>query len=129
MTRPSPSVSKMLDYASTSLGLDRFLRRPGDGRIRPQIPAQELVRAQLGCQLLRVCSFHGVERLVGSGSARSLGNNRVFCEDSLAYFNARLSPCGPRQALTATAKRAKRNKVFRGQARIGLAVDGTGAGR
>lgn len=129
MTRRSPSVNKMLDYASESLGVDRFLRDPGDGRIRPQIPAQELIRAQLGGHLLRVSSFHGIERLIGSGVARRIGSQRVFREDSLAYFNARLRPSGPRQVLANTAKRAKRNKAFRGQVRIGLAIDGTGAGR
>jgi hypothetical protein len=119
----------MLGYASTSLGLDRFFRNPGDGRVRPQIPAQDMIRAQVGGHLLRVASFHGVERLVASGSARGIGANRVFCEDSLAYFNERLSPSGPRSALADAAKRAKRNKVFRGQIRIGLAIDGTAAGR
>lgn len=88
-----------------------------------------MVRAQLGGHLLRVSSFHGIERLVGSGAARGLGSNRVFREDSLAYFNARLRPCAARQALIETAKRAKRNKAFSGHVRIGLAVDGTGAGR
>lgn len=129
MTRRSPSVTKMLGYASSCLGLDEFLRHPGDGRVRPQIPARELIRAQLGGHLLRVCSFHGVERLVGSGSAHGLGSNRVFSEDSLAYFNTRMQPCAPRLALAEAAKRAKRNKVFRGHVRVGLAIDGTGAGR
>ena len=129
MTRRSSSVLKMLGYASTSLGLDGFFRNPGDGRVRPHIPAQDMIRAQVGGHLLRVASFHGVERLVASGSARGLGASRVFCEDSLAYFNERLSPSGPRLALAGAAKRAKRNKVFQGQVRIGLAIDGTGVGR
>jgi hypothetical protein len=129
MTRRSPSVYKMLGYASRSLRLESFLRRPGDGRVRPQIQARELICSQLGGHLLRVASFHGIERLIGSGAARGLGSNKVFCEDSLAYFNERLSVAGPRLALTEVAKRAKRNKVFRGHVRIGLAVDGTGAGR
>jgi hypothetical protein len=129
MTRRSPSVTKMLGYASTTLRLDQFFARPGDGRKRPHIPARELVRAQIGSHLLRVSSFHGIERLVASGAARGLGSNRVFSEDSLAYFNARLEPGGPRAALIGSAKQAKRNKVFRGQVRLGLAIDGTGAGR
>jgi hypothetical protein len=129
MTRRSSSVSNMLDYASTSLGLDKFFRDPGDGRVRPQISARDLICSQIGARLLRVVTFHGIERLVESGSARGLGSNRVFREDSLAYFNARLSHERPRAALADTAKRAKRNKVFRGHTRIGLAIDGTGAGR
>lgn len=129
MTRRSPSVTKMLGYASTTLRLDKFFSRPGDGRKRPQIPAKELVCAQIGSHLLRICSFHGTERLIRSGAARHLGSNCIFGDDSLAYFNARLEPRGPREALTCATKQAKRNKVFRGQVRLGLAIDGTGAGR
>jgi len=119
----------MLDYASTTLRLGGFFSRPGDGRKRPQIPAKELVRAQIGSHLLRVSSFHGIERLVASGVTRGLGINCMFREDTLAYFNARLELGGPRQALIGAAKQAKRNKVFRGTVRFGLAIDGTGAGR
>lgn len=129
MTRRSPSVIKVLGYASTTLRLDEFFRRPGDGRKRPQIPARELVCTQVGSHFVRVHSFHGIERMVACGAARGLGSNRAFSEDTLAYFNARLEPGGARGALTRTAKQAKRNKVFRGQARLGLAIDGTGAGR
>lgn len=129
MTRRSPSVTKMLGYASTTLRLDKFFTRPGDGRARPQISAKELVRAQIGAHVLRIFSFHGIERLVTGGAARDLGSNRVFSEDTLAYFNARLEPGGSREALIGVAKQVKRNKVFRGQVRLGLAIDGTGAGR
>lgn len=129
MTRRSPSVQKILGYASSCLGLDRFLRRPGDGRVRPQIAAKDLVWVQIAGQLLRIPSFHGVERLVASGAARGLGVSEKFSEDSLAYFNERLNLQGPRLALAATAKRAKRNKAFHGHRRLGLAIDGTGAGR
>lgn len=113
----------------TSLGLETYLRRPGDGRTRPQIRATDLLWAQLACQILQKTSFHDVERLVRSGAARELTLNRMFSEDSLAYFNDRLDPQPTRAALVATAKRAKRNKVFRGQPRIGLAIDGSGASR
>jgi cyanophycinase-like exopeptidase len=119
----------MLGYASTTLRLDEFFLRPGDGRKRPQIPARELVRAQVGGHLLRVSSFHGIERLITAGTARGLGSNRIFREDTLAYCNARLEPGGSRKALIGAAKQAKRNKVFRGNVRVGLAIDGTGAGR
>lgn len=129
MTKRDPSIRKVRDYAKSSLGLESYLRRPGDGRTRPQIGATDLVWAQLSCQILQKTSFHDVERLVRSGVARELTLNKTFSEDSLAYFNARLDPQPTRAALAATAKRAKRNKVFRGQVRIGLAIDGTGAGR
>lgn len=129
MTKRDPSIRRVRDYAKGSLGLDSYLRRPGDGRTRPQIRAMDLVWAQLSGQILQKTSFHDVERLIRSGVARELTLSRVFSEDSLAYFNAKLDPQPTRSALAATAKRAKRNKVFRGQARIGLAIDGTGAGR
>lgn len=129
MTRSRPNLRKVLTYAKTTLGLERFLEEPGDGRVRPQISAKDLVWSQLGCQILLRSSFHSVERLMASGATRSLGLSRSFREDSLAYFNERLDPQGTRRALAETAKRAKRNKVFRGQLRTGLAIDGTGAGR
>lgn len=129
MTKSNPSIRKMRDYAANSLGLEVYLRRPGDGRKRPQIGATDLLWAQLSGQILRKTSFHDVQRLVRSGVARELTLNRVFSDDSLAYFNERLNPQPTRDALAATAKRAKRNKVFRGHPRVGLAIDGTGAGR
>jgi hypothetical protein len=97
--------------------------------VRPQIAAKDLVCAQVGCQILRTTSFHGMERLVCSGAARALGLTRTFREDTLAYFNERLDPQPTRDALVATAKLAKRNKVFRDRPWLGLALDGTGAGR
>jgi hypothetical protein len=129
VTRRSPSVRKVLGYASTCLLLDTFFRRPGDGRVRPQIAAKDLIWSQIAGQLLRCTSFHGVERLLHCGAATSLGVGKRFSEDSLAYFNERLQPNGPRAALAATAKRAKRNKAFRDSGSVGLAIDGTGAGR
>jgi hypothetical protein len=119
----------MLGYASTTLRLQRYFSQPGDGRKRPQIPAKELVCAQLGSHLLRVSSFNGIERLLVAGAGQAIGSKRVFSSDTLAYFNARLVPGGSRTALVGVAKQAKRNKVFRGQVRLGLAIDGTGAGR
>ena len=122
MTKRDPSIRKMRDYAMNSLGLESYLRRPGDGRTRPQIGAADLVWAQLSCQILQRISFHDMERLVRSGAARGLTLNREFSEDSFAYFNERLVPGPTREALAAVAKRAKRNKVFRGHTRIGLAI-------
>lgn len=119
----------MLGYASKTLRLDGFFSRPGDGRKRPQIPARDLIRTQISSHLLRVCSFHGMERLLASGAARGLGSCRIFSEDAIAYFNDRLDPEVSRGALTQAVRQAKRNKVFRGHLRLGLAIDGTGAGR
>lgn len=129
MTKHAPSIRKIWKYATTSLGLEEYLRRPGDGRKRPQIQAKDLVWGQVAGQILQRTTFHDMERLVHSGVAHGLTLNRVFSEDSLAYFNKKLDVQPTRAALAAVAKRAKRNKAFRGQPRIGLAVDGTGAGR
>lgn len=126
------SLNKVWRYAYRSLGLEWFFRNPGDGRVRPQIPAEDLIRAQVGGQLLREVSFHGVERLVRSGTLSQLGLSCRFSEDSLAYFDERLDPSVTRAALVCALKRAKRNKAFRGHDShelIGLAVDGSGMGR
>ncbi len=81
MTKRAPSIRKMRGYAANSLGLASYLRRPGDGRKRPQIPARDLVWAQVAAQILQKTSFHGAERLVHSGVARELMLNEVFSED------------------------------------------------
>jgi hypothetical protein len=116
-------------YANRGLGLESFFRNPGDGRVRPQIPAQDLIRAQVGGQMLREISFHGVERLVRSEAKSPMGLSREFSEDSLAYFDERLNPAGPRAALVCALKRTKRNKGLGGRELIGLAVDGSGVSR
>jgi hypothetical protein len=110
------------------LRLTAYFRGPGDGRGRPQIPAGVLVWALVLGQVLRECSFHGVEALVRSPARRALRVARGFGDDALAYFTARLDPGPTRRALAATVRRAKRNKAFRARGWIGLALDGTGAG-
>jgi hypothetical protein len=108
--------------------LAAYFRTPGDGRGRPQIPAAALVWALVVGQVLRECSFHGVEALVRSPARRGLRVARGFGDDALAYFTERLDPGPTRTALAATVRRAKRNKAF-GQSRwAGVASDGTGAG-
>jgi hypothetical protein len=54
---------------------------------------------------------------------------RAFGDDSLGYFNSRVDPAPIRRGLSAIASRAKRNKAFAHTGWIGLAIDGTGAGR
>ncbi len=129
MTKSCPNLRKVKRYAIGTMGLGDFLEHPGDGRLHPQISAQNLVWGQVACHLVSHASFHSVERLMECGAVRSLGLTQSFREDSLAYFNERVDPQVARQALAATAKRAKRNKAFRGHVRVGLAIDGTGAGR
>ncbi|MGH9779252.1 MAG: hypothetical protein ACRD5I_12655 [Candidatus Acidiferrales bacterium] len=106
-----------------------YLQHPGDGRPRPQIPGAALVWALLIGQVLRECSFHGVEALVRSTARRALRVSRQFGDDTLAYFTARLDPAPTRRALAATIRHAKRNKAFGPSGFIGVAIDGTGAGR
>lgn len=54
--------------------------------------------------------------------------SKPFSDDTLAYFTEGLDPEVTRPALAATLRHAKRNKAFENTWRIGLAVDGTGAG-
>jgi hypothetical protein len=59
--------------ARRQLRLARYLQHPGDGRPRPQIPAERLLWAQLIGQVLREWSFHGIEALVRLPARRVLG--------------------------------------------------------
>lgn len=104
------------------------MRAPGDGRVRPQIPAAVLLWALLIGHVLREWSFHGVEALVRSSARRALRVGQSFGDDALAYFTERLDAATTRQALGATVRQAKRNKAFGPSGWIGLAIDGTGAG-
>jgi len=126
VSRPTPR--RLWKYLCGPLRLTAYFREPGDGRGRPQIPAAVLVWALVLGQVLRECSFHGVEALVRSPARRALRVARSFGDDALAYFTERLDPGPTRQALAATVRRAKRNKAFSPSHWIGVAIDGTGAG-
>ncbi len=123
MKKPSPQ--RLWFYVSRRLGLYSFLHSPGDGRKYPQIPAKALLWALLIGQLLRECSFHGIESLVRLSGCRALRVNRIFSDDTLSYFTERLDATRCREALAGVVRRAKRNKAFAGSAFIGLAVDGS----
>jgi hypothetical protein len=110
------------------LRLRRYLRQPGDGRQQPTLPAATLLWALLISLLLRCYSFHGVEALVRSRGRRALQIPRMFGDDALGYFTARLDPGPTRQALAAVVLQAKRNKAFDHSRFIGLVLDGTSAG-
>ena len=127
MTRPTPR--RLWTYVCRRLSLAAYFRGPGDGRPRPQIPAAGLVWALVVGQVLRECSFHGVEALVRSPARRALRIARGFGDDTLAYFTERLDPGPTRRALGATVRRAKRNKALGPSRWVGVAIDGTGAGR
>jgi hypothetical protein len=124
-----PTPRHLRGYLRRRLRLGGYLRAPGDGRGRPQIAASALLWAQLIGQVLREWSFHGLEALVRSPARRALGVSRRFGDDALGYFTERLDPGPTRRALAGVVRRAKRNKALVPGGFIGLAVDGTGAGR
>jgi hypothetical protein len=127
--RARPSVKTLRNYVVRRLRLGRYLRDPGDGRVRPEIPASTLLWAFLLGQVLRFCSFGAVERLVRSPARRAASLQRGFGDDALAYFTERLDPTITRQTMAASIRGAKRNKAFDDSRFIGLAVDGTGVSR
>jgi hypothetical protein len=66
---------------------------------------------------------------LGYSNLSSSGVSRAFGDDALGYFTERLDPAPTRVALAAVLHRAKRNKAFEGCRFVGLALDGTTAGR
>ena len=118
-----PTPRRLWKYVTRQLGLGSFLHSPGDGRKYPQIPAKTLLWALLLGQLLRECSFHGIESWVRLSGCRTLLVNRTFSDDTLSYFTERLEATRCREALAGVLRRAKRNKAFAGSAFLGLAVD------
>ena len=112
-------------FVTRRFHLGRYLRRPGDGRLRPQIPAHALLWALLIGQVLRQWSFAAIEALVRSPARRALGVARAFSDDSLGYFTERLRPEPTRRALAAVLQQAKRNQSFDDSRFLGLALDGT----
>lgn len=78
--------------------------------------------------VLRTSAFYGIEGLV-KRARRALLVGRRFGNDALAYFAARLDPEPTRAELVRLVRQAKRNKAFDNSRFIGLALDGTGAGR
>ena len=124
-----PTPRRLRKYVAKCLGLESYLDSPGDGRSQARLPASVLVWALLVGQLLRRCSFAGIEALVRSSARPALGVSRRFGDDSLSYFTERLDATRTRQAGATALHRAKRNKAFENSPFIGLALDGTAAGR
>jgi hypothetical protein len=123
-----PTPRRLNKYVSKCLRLKAYLQAPGDGRRAERIPAATLLWALFMGALLRRAAFAGIEALVGS-RARALGVSRRFGDDALAYFTERLDPAMTRQAAVTAVHQAKRHKAFEDCRFIGLALDGTGAGR
>jgi hypothetical protein len=97
--------------------------------LQPRIRAAILLWALLAGRLLRCLSFAAVEGLVRSSARRALPVSRRFGDDTLGYFTERLDAAVTRAAAVTALRQAKRNKAFDNCRFIGLAVDGTGAGR
>jgi len=124
-----PNPRHIKQYVRRCLKLERYLRRPGDGRRCSSICAETLMWALIISEVIRQGAFHAIESLVRSRARRALAVTRRFGDDTLAYFTERLDPSVTRKALAQVAQRAKRNKAFDCQRFIGLALDGTGAAR
>jgi hypothetical protein len=122
-----PTALRLHRYSRKQLRLGEYLDAPGDGRLRPRIPASALLWSLLIMKVLRSPSLYGTEMMVRLAHAK-LGVKTGFGDDALAYFLERLDPARTREALTGVLRRAKRGKVFERTPRIGLALDGTGVG-
>ena len=122
-------MRQIQNYACHCLGLKSYFQQPGDGRAHPHIPASDLVWAVVIGRILRVTSFLRLEWLVHSPARAGLGVKAPFGDDVLAYCTERMDPETTRLALAAALHQAKRNKAFENSRFIGLALDGTGAGR
>jgi hypothetical protein len=123
-----PTPRRLWKYVVQRLRLQAYFRCPGDGRLRPQIPAQALLWGLLIGQILREYAFHGVEALVRSPARPALGVRTPFSDDALGYFTERLDPAPTRTALARTVGQAKRNKAFAASPYLGLVLDGTTVG-
>jgi Transposase DDE domain len=124
-----PTPRRLKKYGAKCLGLKSYLRFPGDGRTQGRIPAAALLWGLMMGVLLRRAAFAGIEALVRSRARRALEVSQSFGDDALAYFTARLDPAVTRQAAVTAVRQAKRHKAFDDGRFIGLALDGTGAGR
>jgi hypothetical protein len=124
-----PTPRRLKKYAGKCLGLKPYLRFPGDGRMQGRIPAAALLWGLMMGVLLRRAAFAGIEALVCSRARRALEVSQSFGDDALGYFTARLDPAVTRRAAVTAVRQAKRHKAFDDCRFIGLALDGTGAGR
>jgi len=124
-----PTPRRLKKYVEKCLGLKSYLQYPGDGRPQGRIPAAALLWALLMGVLLRRATFPGMEALVRSSARRALGVFLRFGDDALGYFTERLDPAVTRLATVTAVRHAQRNKAFDDCRFIGLAVDGTAAGR
>ena len=124
-----PTPRRLKKYVGKCLGLKSYLQYPGDGRTQGRIPAAALLWGLLMGVLLRRAAFAGIEALVRSRARRALDVSLRFGDDALGYFTARLDPAVTRRAVVTAVRQAQRHKAFDSSRFLGLALDGTGAGR
>ena len=123
------TVQSIRNYACHTLALTSFLDHPGDGRLQPVITATDLSWSLLLGGILRLVSANRLEWLANFADLKDLGLTRNFGDDALAYFTERVDAEVIRHRTAETLKLAKANKAFENTAFIGLAIDGTAAGR
>ena len=124
-----PTPRRLKKYVAKCLALKSYLQCPGDGRTQGRIPAAALLWGLIMGVLLRRVAFAGIEALVGSRARRALDVFPSFGDDALGYFTARLDPAVTRRATVTAVRQAKRHKAFDDCRFIGLALDGSSAGR
>lgn len=124
-----PTPERLKSFLTRQYRLASYLSHPGDGRLSPRIPAEALLWSLLIGQILRETSFHAIEALIRSTARPQLEVACRFGDDALGYFTERLDPLPTRRALVSMLRTAKRNKAFEKAPWVGLALDGTGAGR
>ena len=105
------NAKRLKRFALHQLGLESYLRDPGDGRPRPQIPAAVIIWALLIGQIVRRSSYHGVEELVRSPARSALEVSRRFSEDSLGYCTEKLQAAKLRAANQRGSKGGQASKI------------------
>ncbi len=108
-----PTPRRLKKYVGKCLRLKAYLRALGDGHTQGRIPAAALLWGLIMGVLLR----------------RALDVFPRFGDDALGYFTARLDPAVTLRAAVTAVRQAKRHKAFDDCRFIGLALDGTRAGR
>ena len=105
------TVQSIRNYASYTLALKTFLDQPGDGRIKPQIPAADLSWSLLLGGILRLVSANRQEWLANCADRNDLGLTNSFGDDALSYFTERVDPEVIRRRAAQPLNLAKANKV------------------
>jgi DDE family transposase len=116
-------LARVLGYGRKVWGLADLLGRVRDGRSRPQVPMETVMRAVFFCGLLRVRSFNALEPQLGEPElCRALGfaqvprrraQRRLASVDTLSRALRRAEPDSFLDMLSELVRRAERQKVFR----------------